>query len=150
MTSLSPKNVGRYAALARLLVRHGRSDLVSGVGLDEFSFDEEPPMGDAEKADAFARDLEELGPSYVKLGQLLSTRFDLLPAAYTTALARLQDAAEPFPFEQMQEIVEAELGGQIRQLFSDFDPATLAVAASGQVHRATLPSGRRVVVKVQR
>src|SRR6478672_10407942 len=150
MTSLSPKTVGRYAALARLLVRHGRSDLVSGVGLDEFSFDEEPPMGDEEKADAFARDLEELGPTYIKLGQLLSTRFDLLPAVYTTALARLQDSAEPFPFEQVQEIVEAELGGQIRHLFADFEHEPLAAASLGQVHRATLPSGREVVVKVQR
>src|SRR5512146_3227670 len=105
--SLPSKNVGRYAALARLLVRHGRSDLVSGAGLDEFSFDEDPPMGDEQKAAAFARDLEELGPTYIKLGQLLSTRFDLLPAAYTTALARLQDDAEPFGFDVVQKIVEA-------------------------------------------
>ncbi|GAB3792265.1 ABC1 kinase family protein [Nocardioides ungokensis] len=150
MASLNPKNVGRYAALARLLVRHGRSDLVAGAGLDEFSFDEEPPMGDAEKADAFARDLEELGPTYIKLGQLLSTRFDLLPAAYTTALARLQDSAEPFPYEQVEEIVEAELGGQVRHLFADFEREPMAAASLGQVHRATLPSGREVVVKVQR
>ncbi|WP_180934871.1 ABC1 kinase family protein [Nocardioides ungokensis] len=150
MASLNPKNVGRYAAIARLLVRHGRSDLVAGAGLDEFSFDEEPPMGDAEKADAFARDLEELGPTYIKLGQLLSTRFDLLPAAYTTALARLQDSAEPFPYEQVEEIVEAELGGQVRHLFADFEREPMAAASLGQVHRATLPSGREVVVKVQR
>ena len=78
MSVLSPRNVGRYAALARLLARHGRSDLVAGVGLDEFSFDEDPPMGDEAKAAAFARDLEELGPTYIKLGQLLSTRSDLL------------------------------------------------------------------------
>src|SRR6476620_10220087 len=110
MSVLTPKNVGRYAALARLLVRHGRSDLVAGAGLDEFSFDEEPPMGDEDKANAFARDLEELGPTYIKLGQLLSTRFDLLPAVYTTALARLQDDAEPFPFEVIEQIVESELG----------------------------------------
>jgi len=150
MSPLTTGNVGRYAALARLLVRHGRSDLVAGAGLDEFTFDEEPPMGDADKAEAFARDLEQLGPTYIKLGQLLSTRFDLLPAVYTSALARLQDSAEPFSYEQVQEIVEAELGGQIRHLFADFDPAPLAAASLGQVHRATLPSGREVVVKVQR
>ena len=148
--SLTSKNVGRYAALARLLVRHGRSDLVAGAGLDEFSFDEDPPMGDEEKAAAFARDLEELGPTYIKLGQLLSTRFDLLPAAYTSALARLQDDAEPISFDVVREIVETELGGQIRHLFAEFDEEPLAAASLGQVHRATLPSGREVVVKVQR
>ncbi|HEU4810926.1 MAG TPA: AarF/UbiB family protein [Nocardioides sp.] len=150
MSSLSPHNVGRYAALARLLVRHGRSDLVAGAGLDDFSFDEDPPMGDEEKAEAFARDLEQLGPTYIKLGQLLSTRFDLLPPAYTAALARLQDDAEPFAYEVVEEIVEAELGGQIRHLFADFEREPLAAASLGQVHRATLPSGREVVVKVQR
>ena len=150
MSVLTPKHAGRYAALARLLVRHGRSDLVAGAGLDEFSFDEDPPIGDAAKAEAFARDLEELGPTYIKLGQLLSTRFDLLPASYTTALARLQDKAEPFGFDTVREVVEAELGGQIRHLFAEFDPEPLAAASLGQVHRATLPSGREVVVKVQR
>ncbi len=150
MSSLTPKTMGRYAALARLLVRHGRSDLVDGAGLDEFTFDEEPPEGDEAMATAFARDLEELGPTYIKLGQLLSTRFDLLPAAYTAALARLQDAAEPFDYDVVQEIVEAELGGQIRHLFADFDREPLAAASLGQVHRATLPSGREVVVKIQR
>lgn len=148
--SLSPKHAGRYAALARLLVRHGRSDLVAGVGLDDFSFDDDPPMGDEEKAAAFARDLEELGPTYIKLGQLLSTRFDLLPPAYTTALARLQDDAEPFGYDVVEEIVEAELGAKIRHLFADFEPEPLAAASLGQVHRATLPDGRPVVVKVQR
>ena len=150
MSSLSPRNVGRYAALARLLVRHGRSDLVAGAGLDDFSFDEDPPMGDEEKAEAFARDLEQLGPTYIKLGQLLSTRFDLLPPAYTSALARLQDDAEPFSYDVVEEIVESELGGQIRHLFADFEREPLAAASLGQVHRATLPSGRAVVVKVQR
>ena len=148
--TLNPKSMGRYAALARLLVRHGRSDLVAGAGLDEFSFDDEPPMGDAEKAEAFARDLEALGPTYIKLGQLLSTRFDLLPPAYTTALARLQDDAEPFAFEVVEEIVEAELGGRIRHLYADFEREPVAAASLGQVHRATLRDGRSVVVKVQR
>ncbi|MGZ4450455.1 MAG: ABC1 kinase family protein [Nocardioidaceae bacterium] len=140
----------RYAALARLLVRHGRSDLLAGAGLDEFALDEAMPEGDVDRAEQLARDLEELGPTYVKLGQLLSTRFDLLPVAYTTALERLQDGAEPFPFETVQEIVETELGGSLRHLFSEFDPTPLAVASLGQVHRATTTSGRDVVVKVQR
>ena len=150
MSSLSTKQVGRYAALARLLVRHGRSDLLAGAGLDDFTFDDDPPMGDEQKAEAFARDLEELGPTYIKLGQLLSTRFDLLPAAYTSALARLQDDAEPFSFEEVEEIIEAELGAGVRHLFAEFEREPLAAASLGQVHRATLRSGREVVVKVQR
>ena len=91
MSSATTGNLRRYTALVRLLVRHGRSDLVAGAGLDEFDVDEERPAGDEGRAEAFAADLEELGPTYIKLGQLLSTRFDLLPPAYTTALARLQD-----------------------------------------------------------
>src|SRR3954471_16366195 len=96
----------RYAAIVRLLVRHGRSDLVSGAGLDEYG-DPATHADDSstDQAEAFAADLEAMGPTYIKLGQLLSTRFDLLPAAYTTALSRLQDEIEPFSAEQVHELM---------------------------------------------
>ncbi|QIK75130.1 ABC1 kinase family protein [Nocardioides piscis] len=140
-----------YAALARLAWRHGRSDLLSGSSSDDFGFvDDEQPLGEADRGEALARDLEKLGPTFIKLGQLLSTRFDLLPASYTTALARLQDEVEPFAFETVKEIVEAELGADLRHLYADFDPEPIAAASLGQVHRATLRNGREVVVKVQR
>lgn len=145
-----PSNAGRYAALVRLLLRHGRSDLVSGAGLDEYRADDPALTGDVDQAEAFAADLEAMGPTYVKLGQLLSTRFDLLPTAYTEALTRLQDTVEPFPFAQVKKIVEAEFEVSLRHLFADFEEKPLAAASLGQVHRATLPSGREVVVKVQR
>lgn len=145
-----PANAGRYAALVRLLLRHGRSDLVSGAGLDEYAVEDSSVVGDVDQAEALAADLESMGPTYIKLGQLLSTRFDLLPSAYTEALTRLQDTVEPFPFEQVKEIVEAEFEMSLKHLFADFEEEPLAAASLGQVHRATLPSGRAVVVKVQR
>ena len=95
-------------------------------------------------------DLEAMGPTFVKLGQVLSSRPDLLPEPYLKALARLQDKVKPFPFEQAQEIVESELGARISKAFSRFDPEPIAGASLGQVHTAALRDGREVVVKVQR
>jgi len=150
-------DAGRYADLARLLVKHGRGDLVSGAGLDEFLVEEGAVEGEAglddgseARAQALTADLERMGPTYVKLGQLLSTRYDLLPPVYTTALQRLQDSVEEFPFEQVKEIVESEIGAQLRHLFTSFDEEPIGSASIGQVHRAVTRSGREVVVKVQR
>lgn len=140
----------RYAALVRLLLRHGRSDLVRGAQLDEFNTDATQPIGDEDLAETFANDLEEMGPTYIKLGQLLSTRPDLMPPAYLASLSRLQDDVEPFPFDQVRAIVEEELGADLRTLFTRFDETPMAAASIGQVHRATTRTGREVVVKVQR
>ncbi|WP_036569806.1 ABC1 kinase family protein [Nocardioides sp. URHA0032] len=148
--SFEQSSTGRYAAIARLLVRHGRSDLVSGARLDEYALN---PVGDdpvSDKAEAFAADLESMGPTFIKLGQLLSTRFDLLPASYTTALSRLQDEVEPFDFEIVRTTIAEDLGADVRHLFAELDPEPVAAASLGQVHRAVLRSGREVAVKVQR
>jgi ubiquinone biosynthesis protein len=144
-------SLSRYADLVRLLLRYGRSDLVTGSGLGDIEVGTPAgSTGDAATAEAFAADLERMGPTWIKLGQLLSTRHDLLPAAYTQALARLQDSVEPFDADLAASIVEEELGAGLRHLFEEFEREPLAAASLGQVHRARTRSGKDVVVKVQR
>ncbi|HET7489666.1 MAG TPA: AarF/ABC1/UbiB kinase family protein [Acidimicrobiales bacterium] len=101
-------------------------------------------------AEHLRRALEELGPTFVKLGQLLSSRADVLPPSYQAELARLQDAAPPEPPGTVEAIVEAELGRPLAEVFARFDPVPLAAASIGQAHAATLAGGEAVVVKVRR
>jgi ubiquinone biosynthesis protein len=146
-----PAKLSRYAAVATLLLKYGKVRVASSADplatdlRDAAAVEEHDPA-----PEQLAADLEKLGPTFVKLGQLLSTRADLLPKPYLDALSRLQDHVEPFPFDDVQRIVEEDLGIRLSKAFSHFDEVPTAAASLGQVHRAALRDGRPVAVKVQR
>ncbi len=144
------RHLGRYRDIGRLLLKYGRSDLVQQAGIDTTLLDDVEPEGARAEGVELAADLERLGPTFIKLGQLLSTRADLLPAPYLEGLSRLQDRLEPFPFDDVRTTIEDELCVRLSRAFSDFDELPMAAASIGQVHAAVLRDGREVVVKVQR
>ena len=153
---LSPKYLPRFAAIIELFTRYGLRDVARQQGLLELAASNDAELAPEEAADrlamaaGFRARLVELGPAYVKLGQALSTRPDLLPDAYIRELESLQDDVDPISFDDVRSTIEAELGARLSRLFEFVDPVPLGTASLGQVHGARLRDGRAVVVKVQR
>jgi ubiquinone biosynthesis protein len=151
------RSIGRLSEIAQVMVRHGfgyfleahrLTDLLPGRSAEE-RIASTDGLGSA-RGQHLREVLDELGPTFVKFGQLLSTRPDVVPPDIVVELRALQDDVRPFPFEQAERVIEEDLGNTLERLFLDFDPTPVAAASIGQVHRATLPNGRRVAVKVQR
>jgi ubiquinone biosynthesis protein len=160
MAQPATRNLGRLSEIAQVMVRHGFGYFLEAHKLTDLlpgrSAEARLAAAAAEGATASVRGqhlrelLDELGPTFVKFGQLLSTRPDVVPPDIIAELRALQDDVRPFPFEQAERVIEEDLGNSLERLFVDFEVVPVAAASIGQVHRATLPNGRTVAVKVQR
>ncbi len=147
-----PGSVDRYVKFLRFVVRHWNSDLFEHASDQIVAGESDDQSGsvDYEKPKELADDLRKMGPTYVKLGQLLSTRPDLLPDHYLDALAELQDDVDSIEFDQVREIFEEDAGIRISKAFESFEEEPMASASIGQVHRAVLKNGKKVAVKIRR
>jgi ubiquinone biosynthesis protein len=137
----------RLREIAQVAARHGFGYAFERRPRSE---DESIDMSMAARGRHMREMFDELGPTFVKFGQLLSIRPDVIPPEVIAELRLLQDSVSPFPYEDVEQVVRAELKGSVDQLFGQFDPEPVAAASIGQVHFAELHTGRKVAVKVQR
>jgi len=142
--------LARTSQILRFLFKYRSAGVFTGLDLDAATLDPADAPATEGKPEEFVADLEALGPTFVKIGQALSTRPDMVPAPYLAALERMQDDVAPLSFEVVRQVLEDELGVRPTKLFDSFDETPLGCASLAQVHRATLRDGRAVAVKVQR
>jgi ubiquinone biosynthesis protein len=152
------RNLNRYRQILAVLFKYGFDDIVELLRIDQY-IEIGLQMLSSKRGDRLERlsratrvrlAIEELGPTYIKMGQILSTRPDLVPVDFIRELALLQDNVPSFSFSDVRQIIQKETGQRIEDLFDRFDPAPLASASIGQVHRACLKDGEDVAVKIQR
>ena len=148
-SALRASHAQRYAELGRLLLKHRSVALQESSEIDP-DLDPEPDPSQQEDAEHLAAELVKMGPTFIKLGQLLSTRSDFLPPAYLQALSQLRDDVTPIPADEAIKVVEEELGVKVSKAFRSFARRPIGAASLGQVHKAALRDGRPVAVKVQR
>ncbi len=150
------RHSSRYRQIVAVLVKHRLNEVIRTFGLDRFLPLHMIPPAYPWRADGHTNSqrvrmaLEELGTTFVKVGQILSTRTDILPSDFTQELTKLQDSMPPFPPAVIEKAIADELGRPVREIFATFDPDPVGVASIGQVHAATLPDGTEVVVKVDK
>lgn len=158
MISRTYRHIQRYRQILMVLFKYGFGDLIDTlkieqyleIGLQMISRKRREKVETLSRAERVRMALEELGPTFVKMGQILSTRPDLLPLEFIRQLSRLQDNVPPFAFELVRDAVEKDLGAPLGKTFKEFEKSPLASASIGQVHRAQLVNGEKVIVKVQR
>ncbi len=151
--SVLPDNLERYRKFIGFMLKYWNSELfqqTANSALEDEPEDKEKVTDYDQTPEELVEDLKNMGPTYIKMGQLLSTRPDLLPDNYLKALASLQDDVPPIPYEDIHRIIEQQIGTRISKAFETFDEKPLASASIGQVHKATLRSGKPVAVKIQR
>jgi len=158
VVSRTYRNLNRYRQILAILFKYGFGDLIEllkidqyiEVGLQLISKNRRDRFEKLSRAERVRMAFEELGPTYVKLGQVLSTRPDLIPVDFTEELSKLQDKVPPFSFDAAKKTIESEFAKPLDELFASFDEIPFASASIGQVHRAVLEDGEMVAVKVQR
>lgn len=158
IVSRTYRHINRYRQILTVLVKYGFGGLVDRLrisqyletGLQLLSREKPAQVEMLTPAERVRLVLEELGPTFIKLGQVLSTRPDVLPPEFIDELTKLQQHVPPFPFEQVRETIQTELGRSLEELYAEFAECPIAAGSIAQVHRATLVSGEQVVVKVQR
>jgi ubiquinone biosynthesis protein len=158
LISRTYRHINRYRQILTILFKYGFGDLVDRLHVGQYleigrrmiSTSRRERLEKLTRSERIRMGVEELGPTFIKLAQVLSTRPDLIPAEIAQEFSKLQDQVSPFPFSQVREIVTAELKAPLDEKFQYFEEVPLAAASIGQVHRGRLPSGEEVVVKVQR